>query len=93
MPLSVSWFLPNVENPLTETDAVISIATVRVIRQRDDRVVIDDDPATIDGNDTLYTIPADALQIDGDYTAYITVVFNDGITMSRRVDFRVVPRH
>ncbi len=55
-------------------------------------VVIDDDAATISGNETIYFVPAEAIRIDSEYRAYVTARFNDDSTRTERVDFVVVPR-
>jgi hypothetical protein len=89
MPLTVSWFLPDTENPFTENDASINGASVKVVRLRDNTKVIDNQPATISGNETIYVVPAEAIALDSEYAAFVTAVFNDDSTRTERIDFVV----
>ena len=91
--LVVEWVIPSPENPYQSTDAVIAESRVRVIHKPHRTIVVDDEPADIIGNETRYTIPSEIHTRAGGYTAYVTAVFNDDTTITRKVEYYVAPKN
>lgn len=87
MPLSVEWVLPHPDNPYAEIEAVVSEAKVRVLRNKDRAIVVDNADANVDGNRTSFIVPP--ARMVGGHTAYMTVTFNDDTTLTREVAYYV----
>ena len=92
MPLVVLWFLPSDTNQHQFEDAMVSRATVKLIRHAGRSLIIDNEDADVDGNKTSYTIPRTITQEAGIYSAYVTAEFNDGNVVTQKLEFEVRPK-
>jgi hypothetical protein len=87
-----SWSKPSAANPNIAEDANPTAATFSVVRSRNGQAVaLEDDTATISGNETTATVPAGILRTGG-YRLYVTATFADETTLTRSRAVRVLAK-
>lgn len=84
---------PDGDNPNVSVAANPSAATVEVVRARTgERLTLDSNTATLDGNIATFTVPASKLNRVGNYSIYMTATFSDESTSTQSRPFRVLAR-
>lgn len=85
-----SWTMPDSTNPNISVAANPTAATFSVVRSRSGQALaLEDDTATISGNETTATVPAGILYRVGGYRIYVTATFADDTQLTRSRAFAV----